>query len=291
MSCCAACINASLSNQRSINCPNKQCGASNRFHSITPQAQELLNKLMIKCPECSVTVQYALYDSHQLKHHTCEYCSESLPSWPAIREHYYDKCHKFLVNCQNCEFRFSREDYHMHDCLEHYRYREFELIIYIASCLMQAWGLGIVKEFDETKCGIIGSSKDFITVLLPNAMFSFWIVCMWVNYSSIQKITRKPQDLHTDEKYMYLSLLACSALFIFINSMTMKYNHESLCGIEIKELGVGSDGILRKFPQHYVLTLLNLFAYAGSAICASGLATTYQRKKMSYVSRKLKGLI
>lgn len=47
---------------------------------------------------------------------------------------------------------------------------------------------------------------------------------------------------------MYLSLLGCSALFIFINSITLKYNHENLCGTDISELGVGADGILRKFP-------------------------------------------
>ena len=122
---------------------------------------------------------------HQLKHHFCEYCSKKLTNWDEIRKHYYEKCPKYVVNCDNCEFIFSREDYLHHECIEHYSIREIELILYIATCLMQAFGIGVIKQFNVADCGLIGGARNFIAMLVPNVMFAFWMVCMWVNYTSI----------------------------------------------------------------------------------------------------------
>ena len=96
---------------------------------------ELLEKLMIRCQDCNEIVSYVLYDTHQLKHMHCEFCSEPLTSWNEIREHYYQKCLKYVVDCDKCEFSFNRQEYRLHDCLEHYNLRQIELILFLSTCL------------------------------------------------------------------------------------------------------------------------------------------------------------
>ena len=89
---------------------------------------------------------------------------------------------------------------------------------------------------------------------------------------------------------MYQGLLAASGMFIFVNNITIKYNRDKICGEDLESLGIDSNGILRTFPQHYCFTLLNLVSYAAAIICVSGLGATFQRKKLSFIHRKLKNI-
>ena len=128
---------------------------------------------------------YGNYDDHQLKHHFCEYCSKLLPTWVDIRKHYYQECTKFEIHCDNCEFLFSREDYILHDCLNHYDIRIAELILFAISAFFQAVCIGVTKNVNLSECNLFGGLKTFIIVLLPNVLFGFWAVCMFVNFRTI----------------------------------------------------------------------------------------------------------
>ena len=91
---------------------------------------------MIRCADCNEIVQYALYQMHLLKHKSCDHCDIKLQSWNEIREHYYEKCSKYVVNCDSCEFSFNRDDYGLHDCIEHYNLRMIEVVLYMATIFL-----------------------------------------------------------------------------------------------------------------------------------------------------------
>ena len=131
ISCCELCINASQGSQSNLNCPNSNCGVTNKFQPISRMAKNLLEKLKIECQECKMVVNFDGYDTHQLTHHFCTYCSKSLTNYRDIRQHYYNDCLKFQIDCENCEFVFKRESYMMHDCLQHYQIRKLELLLVV----------------------------------------------------------------------------------------------------------------------------------------------------------------
>ena len=122
-------------------CGDKDCkpAAQIRAEPISRMTTNLLDKLKIRCMDCkegSETIPYSAYNAHQISHHYCLYCSKSLNDWTAIREHYYEKCLKYQVDCTGCEFVFDCEDYVHHSCSLHYDYRIFELILVLANAFM-----------------------------------------------------------------------------------------------------------------------------------------------------------
>ena len=164
-----------------------------------------------------------------MKHHFCSYCSKRLPTWKEIREHYYEECSKYVVHCDNCEFLFPREDYVHHDCLQHYDVRRLELLLFAASSVGQAVTLGITKGLHLSECQYFGGVRMFMIVLLPNMLFGWWGLCMLVNFRTIQDHSKDLSLIHTEQKYMYLGLLATCLMFIFVNNATLKYNIDSWC--------------------------------------------------------------
>ena len=193
-------------------------------------AKNLLERLSIRCADCNEVVSYESYDAHQLKHHYCSYCSKNLPSWLDIRTHYYLTCPKYVVNCDNCEFIFDRADYIQHDCLTHYDIRRLEMVLFMLTCLGQAATIGILKGLDLKECAVFGGIRNFIVVLVPNILFGFWGVCMWVNFQSVQPTSKDLSQIHSEQRYLYLGVLASCGLFIFINNIAMKYNSDVWCG-------------------------------------------------------------
>ena len=280
ISCCEACTGASQGMTQTMNCPNKNCGVANKFQAISRMANNLLEKLQIKCKECDEVVMYSNYDSHQLKHHFCEYCYKLLPTWQAIRIHYYEQCTKYVIHCDNCEFLFPREDYILHDCLNHYDIRRLELLLFVASALFQAISIGLTKSLDLSECMLFGGLRMFIIVLLPNFLFAFWAVCMFVNFRTIQLASKDLTLIHTEQRYMYLGLMATCCMFIFINNATIKYNSDSWCYGEAYLIAEenSTDNVFRSY-LHYLLTLVNMICYSSAFGIASTLGNLYERKK------------
>ena len=148
--------------------------------------KNILEQLKIKCPECSFVFSYAKYEEHQLTHSVCAFCSQDLPTWNDIRKHYYAECPRYKINCLNCEFIFTRENYLTHDCLKHYYLRRIELVLFATSALLQAFVLGLTKQFNPEECQLLGGIRYFAKTVLPNILLSFWAVCMWFNFQSVQ---------------------------------------------------------------------------------------------------------
>ena len=148
-------------------------------------ARNLLAKLIITCPDCNENVYYPNYDTHQLKHHYCAFCSKNLTTMAELRLHYYEKCPKYIIDCSNCEFIFDRRQYMKHDCMTHYKIRQLELVFIFLTCMFQAVSIGLAKQVNIAECNLVGGLRNFIIVLIPNVLFGFWLVCSLVNYSTI----------------------------------------------------------------------------------------------------------
>ena len=144
-------------------CPNVQCkGAATVMKNISSIAKNFLYDLKLKCKHCDETPSYDNYDAHQLKHHHCQFCSKSLPNWEAVRKHYYEECFSFIIECDKCEFVFSRQNYYNHDCSGNYTYRQLELMCVIMCALLQFICLGLFKTFHLSECGLTGGILSFI---------------------------------------------------------------------------------------------------------------------------------
>ena len=128
---------------------------------------------------------YDAYDEHQLTHHFCAHCSKNLTTYEEIRSHYYEKCTKYKVNCEECEFIFPRRDYLEHDCLQHYDLRRLELLLICLTLYGQAATMGILKGVFLSECGLAGELRNFLKTLVPNIIFGFWALSMWMNYKTI----------------------------------------------------------------------------------------------------------
>lgn len=139
------------------------------------------------CKEGSETISYSAYNAHQISHHYCLHCSKSLNDWVAIREHYYEKCLKYQVDCNGCEFVFDCEDYVHHSCSLHYDYRVFELILVLANAFMQMYCIGITKSVSTKECEFVGGIHNFIVTQMPSLIFVFFAVCMYVNVTTLKK--------------------------------------------------------------------------------------------------------
>ena len=195
----------------------------------------MLSKLILKCPECKESVGYDVYENHLLKHHFCSYCSMKLTNWKEIRSHYYETCPKYKVDCSSCEFRFDREEYVKHDCLNHYDMRSYELLLFSASMLLQTILIGFTKSFNPQECELFGGVRSYVKSMLPNILLVFWVACFWVNFRSLQtghgKINTIEWTIHKylDQGSMYLSLLGNCFVFIVINNITIKYNSTYIC--------------------------------------------------------------
>jgi hypothetical protein len=63
--------------------------------------------------------------------------------------------------------------------------RRIELILFVASAIFQAICIGVTKNVNLSECNIFGGLRVFIIVLLPNILFGFWAVCMFVNFRTI----------------------------------------------------------------------------------------------------------
>ena len=136
-----------------------------KFDRVSRMTMNLLDQLKIICPDCkegSETISYQAYHTHQLSHHYCQFCSKSLPDLQSIREHYYEKCLKYKVDCKNCEFVFEREDYVYHDCTIHYDYRRLELILFCACTFLQMYCIGLSKSVTTSECNFVGGFSNFI---------------------------------------------------------------------------------------------------------------------------------
>ena len=103
-----------------------------------------------------------------------------------------------MINCDNCEFIFDRKDYLDHDCNFHYKIRQAEVYLYLATILWQAVAIGLVKGVTVPECGIIGGLRNFAVVLLINLVLAFWGVCMWVNYRTTQPAAKDLSKVNTE---------------------------------------------------------------------------------------------
>ena len=142
----------------------------------------MLSKLHIKCEECNQTVAYFMYDSHQLTHHKCRYCSKSLKNWPEIRQHYYRDCTEFMIECDTCEFKFTRKEYAQHDCTNHYKWRMYELFASMVFLIVQTGCMGLSKSVSKDECWLIGYVQTFMINLAFNIGHAIWALAMFLNF-------------------------------------------------------------------------------------------------------------
>ena len=184
---CQPCLTRKDVENRGIQCINKDCKApSGNLQPVSRMVKNILEQLKIKCPECSQIVSYANYEEHQLSHTFCAFCYKEIPTWKKIKQHLYLECPKYKINCVNCEFIFKRENYLTHDCLKHYNLRRIELFLFAVSALLQGVVLGLTKQLKPEECQLFEGIRYFAKTVLPNILLSFWGVCMWINYRSVQ---------------------------------------------------------------------------------------------------------
>ena len=120
-------------------CKKNDClGSVEDLQPLSRITLNILDTLKIRCKKCYDIVSYSSYESHLMKHFRCTFCKEHLPTEEDIRLHYYEKCPKYPIECINCEFIFKRENYVYHDCMEFYRLRLIEMLLFAASTILQA---------------------------------------------------------------------------------------------------------------------------------------------------------
>ena len=171
--------------QKKESSPNPDFVPNRALEPISRIVQNMLSKLIMKCPECKESVGYDNYENHLIKHHFCNYCSMKLTNWNEIRTHYYETCPEYKIDCSSCEFRFNREEYVKHDCLNHYDMRSYELLLFSASMLLQTILIGFTKSFNPQECELLYGAKEFIKSMLPNILLLFWVASFWVNFRSL----------------------------------------------------------------------------------------------------------
>ena len=91
---------------------------------------------------------------------------------------------------------------------------------------------------------------------------------------------------------MYVGLTCASAIFIFTNTITMKYNRDTMCSADfyndaVKNVTQNGGGVFMSY-FHYLLTMLNILAYIASISAGAGLWNKYERKKLVNIKNKLK---
>ena len=80
-----------------------------------------------------------------------------------ITTHYYLECPKYLIYCEDCEFKFTRIEYVKHDCIRHYKVRQIELVFFIVTYLFLMYNFDTTSKLVfERDCTIIGWSKDLL---------------------------------------------------------------------------------------------------------------------------------
>ena len=206
------------------------------FVSVSRLTTNLLDLLKIICPDCkegSATISYEAYYAHQLSHHYCHYCSKSLTDLQSIREHYYEKCLKYPVECKSCEFVFAREDYVYHDCIKHYNFRILELILLWVCMLLHLKINGLFLSVTTSECSVVGGFLKFILTQMYTPLLLFFALCMWVNAQSLQLTSPfiyKTSGMFMKKKitirqdHIYYILVGNCLMFIFLNNVAIKYN-------------------------------------------------------------------
>lgn len=135
--------------------------------------------------------------------------------------------------------------------------------------------MGVLKGVKTSECGFVGEFRNFMITFIPNIIFGFWAMSMWMNYKTIQK---RSQDLirsHKFQRYLYLGLLASCIMIIFLNFSLCKYNSDVWCRVsdnrELAEMYMRNTNLKGFYSgtAHYCFTFMNLGIYAASLFCVA----------------------
>ena len=154
--------------QGGVYCPNELCKKPGTdFKPLNRIKTTILDKIKIRCPTCNQSILYEKFNAHQLTHHTCIYCNQGgMKTWKDIRQHYYLDCKKKMVECDKCDFIFSRPNLVTHSCAEHFKLRALEAVLMLFTILVLLLKNGFVKTMQVSECTMYGRLRILLIHLI-----------------------------------------------------------------------------------------------------------------------------